>query len=195
MQRPSNASRRTLAFVLEDPGGWRQRQPPSRRRALGARARSLCSQSRAGAKTESRAPPTGMDIHVALNEVTRWCAQQTEAGDPEAIEVECHATVWITVAECAPPWRVRVERRSSSGASAPVAQLRYDAEHRDWRLHHGAPDGWCCDAEAVAAPEIGALLAELASDRNGRFLGLPPDYHWFRARASERARRRGIYMA
>jgi hypothetical protein len=44
-----------------------------------------------------------MDVHAALEEVTRWCAQQTAAGDPDAIEVDCHATVWITIGESAPP--------------------------------------------------------------------------------------------
>jgi hypothetical protein len=78
-----------------------------------------------------------MDVHVALEEVARWCAQQTAAGDPDAIEVDCHATVWITIGEAAPPWHVRWERRCSAGASFPVAQLRYDLERRDWTLHHG----------------------------------------------------------
>jgi hypothetical protein len=59
-----------------------------------------------------------MDVHAALEEVTRWCAQQTAAGDPDAIEVDCHATVWITIGEGAPPWHVRWERRCSAGASS-----------------------------------------------------------------------------
>lgn len=32
-----------------------------------------------------------MDIRAVLEEVARWCAQQTAAGDPVAIEVDCHA--------------------------------------------------------------------------------------------------------
>jgi hypothetical protein len=59
-----------------------------------------------------------MDIHAALEEVARWCAQQTAAGSPDTIEVECHAMVWITIGEAAPPWHVRWKRRSSAGASA-----------------------------------------------------------------------------
>ena len=118
-----------------------------------------------------------MDIHSALEQVTRWCAQQTAAADPEAIEVECHATVWITIGESAPPWRVRFERRCSSGAGSPVAQLRYDLESRTWALHHGeAPNGWCSDDDAVHAEAVGPLLDEIERDREGRFEGLPPGF-------------------
>jgi hypothetical protein len=69
-----------------------------------------------------------MDIHAAFEEVARWCAHETAAGDPDALEVDAHATVWITVGESAPPWHVRHARRCSSGASAPIAQLRYDVD-------------------------------------------------------------------
>jgi hypothetical protein len=118
-----------------------------------------------------------MDVHAALAEVAHWCAQQTAAGDPDRIEVECHATVWITIGESAPPWRVRLERRCSAGASVPVAQLRYDAENREWTLHHGAqpPDAWCTDDDAVSGAQLGPLLDEIAADRAGRFRGLSPD--------------------
>src|SRR5215218_9105861 len=103
-----------------------------------------------------------MDVHVALQEVTRWCTDQTAAQDSAAIEVECHATLWITIAECSPPWRVRLERGSSAGASSPIAQLRYHPESRDWTLHHGErPDGWCNDEDAVRAHELGVLLDEI----------------------------------
>jgi hypothetical protein len=66
-----------------------------------------------------------MDIHAAFEEVALWCAQQTAAGDPHRIEIDCHATVSITISESAPPWGVRWERHCSAGASSPVAQLRY----------------------------------------------------------------------
>jgi hypothetical protein len=114
-----------------------------------------------------------MDVHAALEEVMRWCAQQTAAGDPDRIEVDCHAMVWITIGESAPPWRVRWERRCSAGASAPVAQLRYDVESREWALHHGGSGGWCGDEEAVRAREVGLLLHDIEGDRAGRFQGLP----------------------
>src|SRR3954447_24035920 len=119
----------------------------------------------------------GVYIHAVLEEVEHWCAQQTAAGDPERIEVDCHATVWITIGEAAPPWRVRRERRCSAGASWPVAQLRYDLERREWALHHGTDDprGWCDDEDAVHAGGLDSLLDEIASDRAGRFQGLPPD--------------------
>jgi hypothetical protein len=116
-----------------------------------------------------------MDVHAAFEEITRWCAQQTAAGDPDRIEVECHAMVSITIGEAAPPWRVRWERRSSAGASAPIAQLRYDLDSCEWTLHHGdRPAGWCIDGDAVRACEVGPLLDEIAGDRAGRFQGLPP---------------------
>jgi hypothetical protein len=119
-----------------------------------------------------------MDIHAVLEEVARWCAHQTGAGDPDAIEVDCHATAWITIAEAAPPWHVRWERRCSAGASSPIAQLRYDLDSREWALHHGPQplEGWCGDDDAVRAREVGALLGEIAADRAGRFRGLPPDF-------------------
>ncbi|MDQ3934100.1 MAG: hypothetical protein M3340_05655 [Actinomycetota bacterium] len=122
-----------------------------------------------------------MDIHSALEEVARFCAELTAEGDADAIEVECHATVWITISEAAPPWRVRWERRCSSGACAPVAQLRYDVESREWALHHGGRprESWCRDDEAVRARELGPLLAEIAGDRAGRFQGLPVGFRWF----------------
>ena len=118
-----------------------------------------------------------MDIAAVLEEVRRWCARQTAAGDPERVEVECHATVLITIGESAPPWRVRWERRCSAGASWPVAQLRYDLDKREWALHYGVqgPQGWCDDEDAVRGSEIGSLLDEIAGDRAGRFQGLPPD--------------------
>jgi hypothetical protein len=117
-----------------------------------------------------------MDIQAALAEVERWCAEQTAAGDPDAVDVDCHATVCITIGESAPPWRVRFQRRSSAGVSSPIAQLRYDFDAREWTLHHGAlGDGWCADDEAVRAAEIGALLDEIVRDRAGRFQGLPPE--------------------
>ena len=121
-----------------------------------------------------------MDIHAALEEVACWCAQQTEAGDPDRLEVDCHATVWITIGESAPPWRVRWERRSSAGAGAPVAQLRYDLERGDWALHHGKqpPRGWCSDEDAFRSDELGPLLDEIAGDRAGRLQGLPVGYEW-----------------
>src|SRR4051794_36342901 len=91
-----------------------------------------------------------MDLHAVLEGVERWCMQQTAVGDSESVEVECAATVWITIAESAPPWRVRSARRSSGGASAPVAQLRYDVERRDWTLHHGAgPRGWSSEDDSL----------------------------------------------
>jgi hypothetical protein len=120
-----------------------------------------------------------MDIHAALQEVASWCADQTAAGNDPAIEVECHATVWITIGECSPPWRVRRERGSSAGASAPVAQLRYDAETRDWTLHHGERrHGWCSEEDAAHAPQLDVLLDEIDADRAGRFQGLPRGYTW-----------------
>jgi hypothetical protein len=99
---------------------------------------------------------------------------------PDSLEVDCHATVWITIGESAPPWHVRWERRCSAGAGAPVAQLRYDMESREWALHHGdrSPRGWCEDDDAVHADEVGPLLDEVAGDRAGRFLGLPPGFKW-----------------
>jgi hypothetical protein len=121
-----------------------------------------------------------MDIHEALERVGRWCAAQTALGDPEEVEVECHATVWITIGECSPPWRVRYERQSSAGASAPVAQLRYDAEARQWSLHHGERlRGWCDEDDAIHDGDISKLLEEVERGRNGRFLGLPPGLRSF----------------
>ena len=121
-----------------------------------------------------------MEIHAALEEVARWCAQQTAAGAPDALEVDCHATVWITIYECAPPWHVRRARRCSAGATAPVAQLRYDLERRDWTLHHGLrpPQGWCDYDAAARSGEVGPLLDLIADDCTGRFEGLPPDFRW-----------------
>jgi hypothetical protein len=113
-----------------------------------------------------------MDIHAALEEVVRWCAEQTAAGDPDAIEIDCHATICITFGECAPPWAVRMKRRSSAGASAPVAQLRYDFQTREWLLHHGTHAGWCAKDDALRGRELGPLLTEVVSDREGRYRGL-----------------------
>jgi DUF3024 family protein len=120
-----------------------------------------------------------MDVHVALEEIARWCAQQTAAGDPDAIEVDCHAMVVVTIGEAAPPWHARRERRCSAGASSPVAQLRCDMESGEWVLHHGeTARGWCSYEDGVRAREIGALLDEIARDRAGRFRGLPADLEW-----------------
>jgi hypothetical protein len=121
-----------------------------------------------------------MNIHAALEEVTRWCAKQTAAGDPEQIEVDCHATVCITIGENAPPWHVRLERRCSSGAGSPVAQLRYDLEKERWALHHGDPPpaGWCSEEDAVHAGAIGQLLEMIEADRCGLYEGLPPGFRW-----------------
>jgi hypothetical protein len=134
----------------------------------------------AGGENRSGMPQRSMDIHAAMEEVARWCVQQTTAGDAEAVEVDCDASVWITIGESAPPWHVRVARRCSSGASGPVAQLRYDLETRDWALHHGdpAPAGWCSDEDAVHARELGPLLDEIAGDRSGRFEGLGAGFRW-----------------
>lgn len=121
-----------------------------------------------------------MDIHAAVDEVARWCAEQTAARDPEAIEFECHATVWITIGDCAPPWRVRYERGSTAGASSPVAQLRYDAQTRAWALHYcERPKGWCAEDDAFHAEQIPPLLEEVSRDRSGLFRGLP-DTFWRR---------------
>ena len=120
-----------------------------------------------------------MDVHAALEEVAAWCAQQTAAGDADEIEVECHATVWITIGESSPPWRVRLERGSSAGACSPVAQLRYDVEGRCWRLHHcERPQGWCDEDTAVRGRTISPLLDEVEADRGGRFQGLPRGCRW-----------------
>jgi hypothetical protein len=128
-----------------------------------------------GANLDAPALRIGMDIHAALEEATRWCAGQTAAGDPDRVEVDCHATVWITIGESAPPWRVRRARRCSAGASSPVAQLRYDLESGRWALHHcSPPDGWCSDEDALSADEIGPLLDVVADDAAGRFPRLPP---------------------
>jgi hypothetical protein len=113
-----------------------------------------------------------MDIHAALEKVVQWCAEQTAAGDPDTIEIDCHAAICITIGESAPPWAVRMKRRSSAGASAPVAQLHYDFETREWLLHHGTHAGWCEEHEAVSDSELGPLLAEIGSDREGRYRGL-----------------------
>lgn len=119
-----------------------------------------------------------MEIHAAIEVVARWCAQQTEARDPDRVDVESHATLVITIGECAPPWRVRFERGSSAGASSPIAQLRYDFERRAWALHHAqAPGGWCADDDAVHARDIGQLLDHVGADRKGRFQGLPPTFY------------------
>jgi hypothetical protein len=120
-----------------------------------------------------------MDLYAALEEVRRWCAEQTAAGDPDRVEVECHPDLSITIGESAPPWRVRWERRSSAGASSPVAQLRYDIETGEWALHHGGLPGesWCSDEEAVRCRELGPLLEEIANDRDGRFEGLPEIFY------------------
>jgi hypothetical protein len=119
-----------------------------------------------------------MDIQAAIAEVARWCEEQTRARDPERVELESHPVVSITIGECAPPWSVRFRRRSSAGASSPVAQLRYDFERREWALHHGQrPEGWCADDDAVHAHEIGPLLDHVAAGRGGRFQGLPPIFY------------------
>ena len=78
-----------------------------------------------------------MNVEATLEEVARWCEDQTAAGDPDAVEVDCHGIVCITIGESAPPWHVRLERGSSAGAGSPVAQLRYDTSTREWSLHHG----------------------------------------------------------
>ena len=119
-----------------------------------------------------------MDINAALEEVERWCAEQTAAGDPAAVEADCHATVWITISESAPPWHVRLRHRCSSGAGAPVAQLRYDTGTRMWALHHGAPGGWCDREDASHAGALGPLLQLIANDRAGRFRGLGEGFRW-----------------
>src|SRR3954452_8733118 len=117
-----------------------------------------------------------MDVHAALEEVARWCAEQTAAGDAEKVEVTCHAEVAITIGEDAPPWSVRRERRCSSGASSPIAQLRYDADDREWTLHHlePPPHGWCSYDDARTARKIAPLLAEIARDGARRFQRIPP---------------------
>jgi hypothetical protein len=114
-----------------------------------------------------------MDIHAAFEEVARWCARQTAARDPDAVEVDAFATVWITIGECAPPWRVRYANRCTSGGATPIAQLRFDLDRREWTLHHGGGPGkgWCDEDDAERASEVGPLLAAIASDRDGRFQG------------------------
>ena len=113
-----------------------------------------------------------MDIHAAFEEVARWCERRTAAGDPDAVEVDTFATIWITIGECAPPWHVRYERRCSSGAATPIAQLRYDLDRREWTLHHGVPgEGWCDEDDAARAGEVGPLLAAVEADCDGRFEG------------------------
>jgi hypothetical protein len=135
----------------------------------------LSGRSKLGGETWPASTSNGMDIHAAVEEVARWCAEQTAARDPDRIEVEAHAMVSITLAECAPLWRVRFARRSSAGASSPIAQLRYDCGSRRSALHHGQrPEGWCSDDDAVHARELGPLLDQVARDRDGRFPGLPP---------------------
>jgi hypothetical protein len=118
-----------------------------------------------------------VDVHAALEEVSRWAAQQTLARNPERIEVDCHGVVTITIGESSPPWHVRLQRRSSAGASSPVAQLRYDPERRSWALHYGQGGaGWCTDEDAIHAGHIADLLAFVENDRSGRFEGLPPSF-------------------
>jgi hypothetical protein len=119
-------------------------------------------------------------MFMAFEQVTRWCAEQTPAGDPDRIEVDCHAMVLITIGESAPPWRVRWECRCSAGATWPIAQLRCDFESREWTLHHGGqpPEGWCSYDDAVRAGEVAPLLDEVTRDRDGRFRGLPPGFQW-----------------
>ena len=121
-----------------------------------------------------------MDVHAALEEVARWCAQQTAAGTADELEVDCHATVWITIAEAAPPWQDRWDRRCTAGASSPVAQLRYDLDSREWALHHRGQsrEPWCCGDDALRDVDLGPLLHAIAGDRGGRFRGLGPDYRW-----------------
>lgn len=133
-----------------------------------------------GAKIGTPAAYATMDVHVALKQVTRWCAERTADRDPERIEVECHGMVVITIGESAPPWHVRRKRRCSSGASSPVAQLRYYPETREWALHHRQqpPSGWCADEDAVHARRLAPLLDEIAGGRDGLYQGLPPDYDW-----------------
>jgi len=118
-----------------------------------------------------------MDIEAAFADVVRWCAEQTQLGDPRALEVVCHLHVSITIGEAAPPWRIREQRRCSSGASAPVAQLRYDMEGEEWTLHHldPPPRGWCSYEDATAACRIGPLLDAIGAERAGRFQGLGPE--------------------
>jgi hypothetical protein len=112
-----------------------------------------------------------MDLHEALEVTARWCEEQNAAGDPDAVEVECHATVWITLGECAPPWRVRYARGSSAGASAPIAQLRYDAESRTWALHdRGEPgEAWCDYDDAVRSHDIRRLITVLDAGIETRY--------------------------
>src|SRR3954454_11066242 len=121
-----------------------------------------------------------MDVHAALEEVRHWCAQQTAAGDPDRLEVECHATVWITIGESAPPWRVRRNARCSAGASAPVAQLRYNVERREWTLHQGGCEeqAWCSEEDASRGDEVGPLLDEISENHFGHFRGLPEGFRW-----------------
>lgn len=103
-----------------------------------------------------------MDIRTVLHQVTRWCEEQTAVGDPDEIEVECHATVWITIGESSPPWDVRWQRRTSAGANSPIAQLRYDPDRREWALHHGGepPQGWCDADDAIVDRHVEPLLEE-----------------------------------
>jgi hypothetical protein len=119
-----------------------------------------------------------MDVYAALGEVARWSAERTARGDPDRIETDCHATLCITIGESAPPWELRLKRRDSTGASAPLAQLRYDCDRREWALHHGARGGWCSDDDAEHSKEIGPLLDLIEADRTGRFVGLPPGFRW-----------------
>src|SRR2546421_3887917 len=105
-----------------------------------------------------------MDVHAALEEVAHWCALRTAAGEPDRIEVECRATVWITIGESAPPWRVRWERRCSAGASSPVAQLRYDLNgwvDTDRFVGEVTSDRWPAQLFGDQLPKISTLVASM----------------------------------
>ena len=105
-------------------------------------------------------------IEAAVAQVAAYCKQRST--DDYRVEHTVRGSS-ITILERRPPWDPAY---GSEWSSLKVAQLRYDAASRRWRLFSSGSDNrWHPYELAKPAPEVAALLLAIEQDRTGIFWG------------------------
>jgi len=103
-----------------------------------------------------------------LARIHRYCDSRVPA--PLRDEARVHATHRgknVTIYDCRPPRHPALKEWSR----VPIAQLRYDAEHKHWTLYYADRNSRWHQYDLIDPATVDQLLEEIDSDPTGIFWG------------------------
>ncbi len=103
-----------------------------------------------------------------LRRITKYCDERVPARLRNQARVEARLRgPSITIFDCRPPWHAS----DPEWSRAPIAQLRYDHERRDWTLYWADRNGRWHRYDLIEPGTAEQLLAEIEADPTCIFWG------------------------